>query len=164
MVAALRHAIVGAVPNLPYVDIAPLENSIAPQLKPWRLGKTMFTMYGALALLLTALGLYGVLAYMVGRRTQEIGVRMALGAGAGRVRRLILRDGLVVVGLGVLAGLGAAIVGGRLIAGQLFQESPRDPVVLGLAGVALVVAAVAACWLPALRATRVNPVDALRAE
>ncbi|HKV72567.1 MAG TPA: FtsX-like permease family protein [Gemmatimonadales bacterium] len=164
MIAAVRRAVVGAAPNLPYIDIEPLESSVAPQLKPWRLGKTMFTMYGALALLLTALGLYGVLAYMVGRRTQEIGVRMALGAGAGRVRRMVLRDGMVVVGLGILAGAAVAIIGGRFIAAQLFQESPRDPAVLGAAGAALLLAAIAACWVPARRATRVNPVDALRAE
>src|SRR6185437_1481485 len=164
MIAAVRRAAVSAAPKLPYVDIQSLESSVAPQLKPWRLGKTMFTMYGALALLLTALGLYGVLAYMVGRRTQEIGVRMALGAEAGRVRRMVLRDGMVVVGLGVLAGAAAAIIGGRFIAAQLFQESPRDPVVLGAAGAALLLAAMAACWVPARRATRVNPVDALRAE
>ena len=164
MIPAMRGAIVAAAPQLPFVDITPLESSIAPQLKPWRLGSTMFTAYGVLALLLTALGLYGVLAYDVNRRTREIGVRMALGAEAGSVRGLVLREGLLVVGLGVLVGLVGVVLTGRLIAGQLFQESPRDPVVLFGAGAVLLFAATGASWLPARRATLVNPVDALRAE
>ena len=164
VVAEIRRTILDVAPILPYVTIAPLGDLIEPQLKPWRLGTTMFTAYGGLALLLTVLGLYAVLAYAVGRRTREIGVRMALGAEAGEVRRMILGEGLIVTVMGVLIGVGLVLAGSRVFAGLLYDESPRDPVVILVAMGTLLVGAVAACWLPAHRATRVDPVEALRAE
>jgi ABC-type antimicrobial peptide transport system permease subunit len=117
-----------------------------------------------LALVLAAVGLYGVLSYSVARRTSEIGVRMALGADAGRVLRMILGEALAVTGLGVAAGLAAAAGATRLVDAMLFQVSPRDPLTLAAGPLVLgVVALVAAAW-PAWRASRTDPLLALRAE
>jgi len=164
VVPTIRHVINTVAPTMPFVDVKPLVASIAPQLKPWRLGTTMFTAYGVLALLLTALGLYGVLAYTVSRRAREIGVRMALGAESGQVRTMVLRDGLLVTGLGLVVGTALILGGGHLIAGLLYNESPRDPVVLSTAILTLLVAGSCASWFPARQATRVDPMVALRAE
>ncbi|WP_415911070.1 FtsX-like permease family protein [Oleiharenicola sp. Vm1] len=115
-------------------------------------------------MVLAAVGLYGVKAYAVARRTREIGIRMALGAEPGAVQKMILREGLSMallgVGLGLLLGLGL----GQVLQSMLYKVSPVDPVTFAVAPVVLVVAALLASWLPARRATRVNPLAALRAE
>ncbi|MGH9520238.1 MAG: FtsX-like permease family protein, partial [Terriglobales bacterium] len=116
------------------------------------------------ALLLTALGLYGVLAYAVAQRTREIGVRMALGADAGRLRRSVIGRGLWVAGAGMIAGYGAAIPLAGLLRGLIYGIRPQDPVSLIGAGGLLLLIALAASWVPARRATRVDPALALRAE
>ena len=110
------------------------------------------------------IGLYGVKSYVVSRRTREIGIRLALGAARGDVVRLILREGLVLAGVGVAVGLPVALLAGALLRSALYEVSAFDPLVL--AGVPAVLGTVAAlaCWVPARRAARVNPVVALRAE
>jgi ABC-type antimicrobial peptide transport system permease subunit len=120
--------------------------------------------FGFVALLLAAIGLYGVMASSVRDRTHDIGVRMALGATAGIVRAAVLREALVMVGAGALAGLAGAFVLTRLLAGVLYEISPADPVALfGACGLLLLVA-IGAAYLPARRATQVDPARALRVE
>jgi len=122
------------------------------------------TVFSASALLLAAIGIYGLMAYSVEQRTQELGIRMVLGADAGRVRRMVVVQGMVLAGIGVAVGLGAAFGLARLIESFLFGVTRSDPLVF--AGVPLVLAGVAllAVWLPAIRASRVHPMEALRYE
>jgi ABC-type antimicrobial peptide transport system permease subunit len=120
--------------------------------------------FAGVALLLATVGIYGAVAYSVEQRTGEIGVRMALGAQARDVVRLIVRQGMTPVVFGLVVGLAAAVMLGRLITSQLFQTSAYDPVLLSATVAILVVAALLACLIPAWRASSVNPVEALRAE
>src|SRR6185295_5430160 len=122
----------------------------------FRLGAAMLGVFGALALLLAAVGIYGVISYDVGQRTREIGVRMALGARAADVASLVMRDGLRVVAIGGVIGTGVALAGGRLVRPLLYQTSPRDPPVLGGVALLLLVVATLACLVPARRAMRVD--------
>jgi ABC-type antimicrobial peptide transport system permease subunit len=118
--------------------------------------------FGILALFIAAVGIAGVLAFSVSTRTNEIGVRMSLGADSGAVQRMVLAEGGTLVGLGLLLGVTGALFATRLIRGLLFGVAPNDPVTL--MGVALIMAAVGivACWVPAIRAARVDPVVAIR--
>src|SRR6185503_17765433 len=131
---------------------------------PFRLGATMLSGFGALALLLAAVGVYGVISYDVGQRSREIGLRMALGARAADVSSLVMRDGLRVVAIGGLIGAGVALAGGRLLRPLLYDTSPHDPVVLGGVALLLLIVATLACLLPARRATRVDINVAIREE
>jgi ABC-type antimicrobial peptide transport system permease subunit len=135
-----------------------------PQMRPWRLGATLFTTFGVLAMLLAVLGLYSAVAYAVTQRTREIGVRMAVGATAANVVRLILGDGARIAVAGIVGGVALALIGGPFIADLLFEVSPRDPVVLALVGAGVLLATTLASLLPARRAARVDPVTALRVE
>lgn len=120
--------------------------------------------FAALALALTVIGLYGVMSYAVSQRTQEIGVRMALGASAGTIQRMILRQGMKLVMTGVALGLASALPLSRLIASLLFGVSASDPLTFGSIALSLLAIALLACWIPARRATRVDPLIALRYE
>jgi ABC-type antimicrobial peptide transport system permease subunit len=124
----------------------------------------MFTIFGALSLLLAAIGLYSVVAFTVAQRVHEFGVRVALGATGGSLLRLTVMRGVlpVVAGLGV--GVGVALLGARLVEGMLFELSPRDPTVFVSVSALLLFVAVAASLVPAVRATRVDPMLALRSE
>ena len=137
---------------------------VAPSMRSWRLGATMFAVFGGLALALAAIGLYSVIAYSVAQRAHEMGVRVALGARSVDLVRLIVRDGMRVAVAGVLIGAIAAAVAGRWIAPLLFDVSARDPVVFGAVVIVLFGVALAASWLPALRASRIDPNEALRAD
>ncbi|HEY7567390.1 MAG TPA: FtsX-like permease family protein, partial [Gemmatimonadaceae bacterium] len=141
-----------------------LQDSVDPEVRPWKLGAVMFTMLGALALAVAAVGLYSVMSYLVAQRTQEFGVRIALGAKASGIMLLVLRSSALMALAGVLIGSGIALALGRFVAPLLFDTSPRDPLVLSGVGATLVVVAVLASVVPAFRAKRVNPMDALRAE
>ncbi|HYC32144.1 MAG TPA: ADOP family duplicated permease [Gemmatimonadales bacterium] len=160
----LRESLVGVAPDLPYVSVEPLTEVVAPQLVTWRLGAAMFTAFAALALLVAAVGLYGMLAYLVAQRTREIGLRMALGANAGEVTGLVLRQGLLPVLAGALAGGVLALIGARSGADMLYGVGPTDPVAYASATAALLLILLAACVPPARRATRVSPTVALRAD
>jgi len=127
-----------------------------------RLGVGLLSIFGFLALGLASIGLYGMMAYSVSRRKREIGLRMALGAAQSGVMGLILRQGMQLVGIGVVIGIPASLLVGRALSTLLFGVSPLDPVSLGTASLALILVALAACYLPARRASRVDPLVALR--
>jgi ABC-type antimicrobial peptide transport system permease subunit len=124
----------------------------------------VFTAFGALALVLAALGLYAVIAYDVAQRVRELGVRLALGARAGQLVRLVVGEGLRVAATGIAVGVVVALVAGRWLGPLLFATSPADPAVFALVTLALLGVALLACLVPAWRATRVPPQEALRAE
>jgi predicted permease len=129
-----------------------------------RLGAILFTAFGALAGLLTVAGLYGVISYSVRQRTRELGIRMALGAQPRAVLRQVLAEGAILVFWGLMLGLVAAVTLAGVLDSLLFGVSARDPLTLGVAMVVLLVTALAACWAPAMRATRIPPMVALRDE
>jgi putative ABC transport system permease protein len=161
---SVRRRLQREMPGASYVTVTPLSDIIGSQKRSWHLGATMFVAFGVLALVLAAIGLYSVIAYNVTQRTHELGVRRALGAQAADVARLVVSDGLRVVAIGVALGLVAALWAGRWLKPLLFDVSPTDPAVYVFVSVTLVLVAIAASFLPALRATRVDPNVALRTD
>jgi ABC-type antimicrobial peptide transport system permease subunit len=141
-----------------------LEEYLEPQLRPWRLGATLFTAMGVLALMVAAIGVYSVVAYATSQRTNEMGIRIALGAKLGDITRLVVGESLRTVVAGIAIGVGLALAAGKLVSSLLYGVSPRDPVILASAALGLALIGVAACVIPAVRAARVNPVSALRAD
>jgi len=162
--AAVQRALQGAEPGLPYVRVETLDESVAPLQRSWRMGATMFTAFGLLALAIAAVGVFGVTAYTVSQRTREIGVRIALGAQPRSVVRLVLRQGIRAAVAGAAVGLLGALALGRAVASLLYGVAPADPLVLGAVTAALLTVATLAAWLPARRAARVDPIIALQAE
>ena len=160
----VRRALQELVPGTTVVNVQPLSTTLDPVLRPWRLGATMFTLFGGLALLVAAIGLYGVIAYSVTQRLHEMGVRVALGARTGDLLRLVVGQGIRVTLLGVGFGAAAVFAGGKLIASLLFGVPARDPVTFIVVALVLLLVATLASLLPALRASRVDPNLALRAE
>ena len=160
----LRRSLQPLMPGPSYVTVTPLSEVFDNQTRSWRLGATMFTVFGILALTLAAIGLYSVIAYNVAQRTHEMGVRVALGAEVRDLVRLVLREGLLLAAVGVALGAGVALVVSRWVKPLLFDESPRDPVVFGAVAAALITVALVASLLPARRASRVDPMRALRTE
>jgi ABC-type antimicrobial peptide transport system permease subunit len=137
---------------------------LEPQYRPWRLGASLFTAFGVLALALSSIGIYGVVAHTVARRKHEFGLRSALGASRADILLSVVRDNLRAVGLGVVIGLILAVALGRIVSALLHGVGPRDPAVLVAAGAAMLIVAIIAGLEPAWRATRVDPAAALRAE
>jgi predicted permease len=164
IMAAVQREMQTAAPNLPYADVMPLRSLLAGQMRPWRLGSAMFGVFGLLALVLAAVGLYSVVAYSVGQRTREIGVRVALGAQRGDVLRLVVGQGLRVTMVGIALGILASLALGPLAASLLFDVKPTDPPTFVAVAATLFIVATLASYLPARRATRVDPATALRAE
>jgi predicted permease len=162
--ATVRRAMQGVSSELPAVQVQSVEEMLDPQIRPWRLGATLFGVFGLVALVIAALGLYGVLAYTVAQRSHEMGVRVALGAQRGDVLRLVVGQGTRLAVVGVAIGAVAALAGGRALASRLYGVSASDPATLAAVAATLVAVAVVASWLPARRATRVDPVVALRVE
>jgi putative ABC transport system permease protein len=160
----LRRAVQQLLPGLGYASVRPLTSVLDPVVRQWRLGATMFSIFGALALLLAAVGLYGVIAYDVAQRMREMGVRVALGAQAADIRRLVLWQGVRVTALGVTLGVIVAFVTVRYVEKLLFDTPAHDPLAFGAAVGTILVVAVLASLIPARRATRVDPVVALRTE
>ncbi len=163
-IAALRPLIIAADPSISFVHLSMLQDNVDPQVRPCRLGATIFVLMGLLAVIVAAVGLYSVMSYFVAQRTQEIGVRIALGAQPARIVSLILRNGVSLALLGVVLGTAVVLAVGRFVEPLLFDTSSRDPLVLSGVALALLGVAVLACVVPALRAKRVSPIDALRAE
>jgi predicted permease len=160
----LRRRLQTAAPDLPYVRVRPLEELVAPQKRSWRLGATMFAVFGGLALVLAAVGLYSVLAYDVAQRRREFGVRVALGARRTDVMGMVVGRGIRTAIIGGGAGAVVALLAGRLLAPLLFQTSPRDPLVFTIVLTVVMGVALLAALVPARRALGVDPIVALRAD
>ncbi len=162
LVQAVRKLVAEVDPEVPVTQFTSFDDLIADRFWARRLGVLLVSIFSGAALFLSAVGLYGVLAYSVGQRRREIGVRIALGAQASNILRLVIRRGLKLVGVGLLVGIMAALIFVRFIESILYGVSGTDPITLGLAVLVLGLAALVACLLPALRATRINPITALR--
>jgi len=161
---AVRKILADVDPNLTVLKMVSFGEQVARNFNQERLIARLTELFGLLALILACVGLYGITAYAVAQRTNEIGIRMALGADRGNVLRLVLRGALAQLGLGLGIGIPAALAGGRVLAGQLYGVKSHDPMILGLAAVILAACAVLAVSVPARRATRVDPIVALRYE
>jgi putative ABC transport system permease protein len=164
LAATLRKDLQSLAADMPYVDVQSYTDLVEPDLRSWRLGATMFAVFGALALVIAAVGLYGVLAYAVTQRTREIGIRVALGARRTEIIRLVTIRGIGAVIIGITLGAALAIAAARFVAPMLYQTSARDPLVIIGVAVSLIVVAVVASVVPSWRASRVDPNIALRAE
>jgi putative ABC transport system permease protein len=160
----VRKALAGVDPNLVLYGVDSYPKVVSADFQQENMIATLTTLFGVLGLVLAAVGLYGVLAYTVERRTGEIGVRMALGADRGRVVAMVLGSAFWQVGLGLALGLPAAVGAGKLMSRQLFGVQPWDPIMLALATLLLGLAALAASVIPAWRAAGVEPMVALRME
>ena len=161
---AVRRELQKLMPGASYVTISPISEILGSQTRSWHLGATMFVAFGILALVLAAVGLYSVIAYNVAQRTHELGVRRALGAQSGHVVRLVVTDGLRLAAVGVAIGVAVALWAGKFVKPLLFNVSPTDPLVYMLVALTLVTVALAASWIPALRASRVDASVALRSD
>jgi predicted permease len=160
----VRQALAGVDPSLVLYGVDPYPKVVSADFQQENMIATLTSLFGVLGLVLAAVGLYGLLAYTVERRTGEIGVRMALGAGRGRVVAMVLGGAFWQVGIGLALGLPAAVGAGTLMTRQLFGVQPWDPVMLALATVLLGLAALVASVVPAWRAAGVEPMTALRTE
>jgi putative ABC transport system permease protein len=152
------------VTSLPVSDVRSMDDVVSRSISRQRFNMLLMTVFGASALLLAAIGIYGLMAYSVEQRTQEIGIRLALGADSADVRRMVITQGMRLAVGGVIVGLAVAFGLVRLIASLLYGVTPRDPVVFAGAPLVLTIVALVGVWLPAGRAVRVDPVTALRAE
>jgi putative ABC transport system permease protein len=161
---AVRQAVWSVDRNQPVSNIRTMDEILSEEVAQRRIGMTLLAAFAALALALASLGIYGVLSYSVAQRTQEIGVRMALGAGRKDVLRMVVADGMRLAAAGVAIGLGASFALTWLMAGLLFGVSASDPLTLGAVTLLLITVALLACFIPARRATRVDPMVALRCE
>jgi ABC-type antimicrobial peptide transport system permease subunit len=162
----LRRTVQSVDPLLPVLELRTFEKHMEgnPQLWIVRAGAALFSIFGALALGLAAVGVYGVKAYSVARRTREIGIRMALGAEGKTVQWMILREGLAMITAGLAIGLLLAFGTGKIVSSILFEVSSTDPFAFTIAPAVLMGAALLATWLPARRATKISPMTALRTE
>jgi putative ABC transport system permease protein len=160
----VRKAVRAVDPEQPIANLGTLEQSVEKTLQTRRIMLTLLGVFSVTALVLACIGIYGVMAYAVAQRTREMGIRIALGAGTGQVVTLVMRSGLKLVLIGLGIGAVCSIGAGYLIASQLYDVSRVDPVVFAVVALALLAATTAACWLPARKATRINPIEALRAE
>ena len=164
LVDTIRSAVWALDPEIVPYDIQTMETRLDDMLAGRRFSMTLLGLFAGAALLLASLGIYGVLAYSVAQRTQEIGIRMALGAQPGDILRLILRQGMTLTLLGVVLGLGGALALSRTLSSLLFEVQPTDPATFATVPLVLMGIALLACYLPARRATRVHPIEALRTE
>ena len=164
LLGALRPAVYAIDKDQPIGIIRPLEEIMAESIARQRFAMTLLSVFSAVALVIAAVGIYGVMAYNVIQRTGEFGIRMALGAQPGDVMRLVLTQGGKLIGLGLLIGLVATLAASRAMGSMLFNTSAYDPLTLGTITILLAAVALVACFFPANRATKVNPIEALRSE
>ena len=163
-VSAIREALRGIDPGEPVTHISTMEQVASASLSDWRFHAILLGVFGVLALVIAAVGVYGVISYSVSQRTHEIGVRMALGAQRSSILRLVLGQGLMLAGIGVVFGIAAALGLTRLMASLLYGVSATDPVTFAGVAILLLVVALLACYVPARRAMKVDPMIALRYE
>jgi predicted permease len=164
LVPAVREIVREVDPNLPVTDVMTQVAQARETFAEERVLAGLLSFFGALALLLAAIGLYGVMAYSVAQRTHEIGIRMALGAQVATVLRLVIGQGLTFVAIGLMVGALAALALKRVVESQLYGVGAADPLTFTVVGASLMAAALVACWIPARRATKVDPAIALRNE
>jgi predicted permease len=164
IVPSLRAVVQSVDRNLPLTDIRTQKEQIAATMQQERILADLTAAFGLVALVLASIGIYGIMAYAVARRTNEIGIRMALGAQPGRVLRGVLGEASWMVALGAAAGLGGALALGKLVASLLYGLKAWDPETLAASAALLVLVALGASWIPARRAARVDPIQALRHE
>ncbi len=160
----IREQVRAMDPQQPVYAVRTLEASYTDAARERRIATTALSIFAAFALLLAAVGIYAVVAYGVAQRTREIGVRIALGAGKGKVRLLVVRQALVPVAIGGVIGLVGALALGRVLSGLLFEVSPTDPVTVGIVLATFGAIGVTASYVPALRASELDPVRALSSE
>ena len=164
LAGAVRRELEGLDPTVRFAEVRPVANLLAPQIQPWRVGTMIFTLFGALGLLLAAVGLYGVLSFLVAQRTREIGVRIALGAPSGSVLALVLGQGARLIAIGVVVGVIVGAMATQLFASMMFGVSPLDPFVYVATALVLATIGMLAVYVPARRATHVDAMVALRAD
>jgi ABC-type antimicrobial peptide transport system permease subunit len=164
LAAAIRKEVQALDADLPVFQVETLDEFFTRQRWPFRVFGTLFAVFAVIALLLSSVGLYSVMAYSVSRRTQEIGVRMAMGAPSGRILIMVLGHGLRQLALGLAIGLAAAFGVARVMKALLVQVSPTDPLTFAAISGVLIVVGVVACWMPARWAMKVSPMVALRYE
>jgi ABC-type antimicrobial peptide transport system permease subunit len=160
-VQTVRETLARLEPRLPVVDVAPLGDRLTRGVIQDRMVAGLTAIFGALALVLASLGLYGTISYGINRRVAELGLRMALGANRGDVLWMVLREALTLVAVGVAAGIPLAMVAGRAIATLLVGVAPADPRAFGAGALILLTVAAMAAYLPAHRASRIEPMTAL---
>ncbi len=164
IVPELRKVVRNVDPDLPLVDVRTENEQIAADMIQERMFVTLTSGFGLLALALAAVGIYGVMSYSVSQRTNEIGIRMAFGAVPAQVRSMVLRESTWIALTGITVGLAGALALTRLVKSMLYGISPNDPLSIAAAAAALLLVALASSWIPARRAARVQPMDALRHE
>jgi predicted permease len=164
LIGSLRREIQAIEPNLPVPTIQTMTNTIGTSLYAARMGAWLIAVFGGLALLLAAVGIYGVLSFSISRRTREMGIRLALGAEPRNVFLLVVRDGMLLVGVGMIIGLAGGLAGARSLASFLYGVPTSDVTTFAAATIILMSAALMACVIPAGRAMRVSPITALRYE
>jgi putative ABC transport system permease protein len=164
LTAAIREQVLAVDPNQPVYDVKTMEERVALTLETRRFAVVLLSVFGAMALLLAAIGLYGVLAFAVSQRTREIGIHMALGARGRDVLFMVIKQGMSLVLAGVAFGMGGAYVLTRTIRSLLFEVGPTDSLTFLLVPLLLAMVGFIACYVPARRATKVDPLVALRYE
>ena len=164
LISATTRLIKSIAPQVPIEKVLTVAQIRDESVAPRRLNATLVSSFGVLAVIIAAVGIAGVLAFSVSARTTEIGIRMTLGADSARVQRMILGEGGVLLAIGLVLGVGGALFATRMIRGLLFGVAPHDPMTLGGVAVAMLVVGIAACWLPALRAARIQPAVAIRGQ
>ena len=164
LLPSVRRAIDAIDRNLALADVRTLQDTLDRASAQMAFTMVLLAIAAGVALMLGVIGIYGVMSYIVSQRTGEIGVRLALGAEPGSVAGMIVRQGGVVALAGIAVGLAAAFAGSRLIESLLYDVSPRDPGVFAATTLILLGVALLACWLPARRAARLSPLEALRVE
>jgi putative ABC transport system permease protein len=164
MAPAAQREIQQVDPDLPMISVRTMDQVVSSSISEERFNALLLGIFAALALVLAAIGIYGVMAFSVAQRTHEIGIRMALGAQVRDVLGLVIKQGMILVLIGVGAGLIASLALTRLMKSLLFEVRATDPITLGVVTVTLIVVALVACWIPARRATKVDPTIALRFE
>jgi putative ABC transport system permease protein len=164
LIPAIRESVQGFDRDIPTAAESTFSDLIAARTSSFRLSAGVMSFFGVVALILAAIGVYGLINYSVAQRRQELGVRVALGAGRGEIYKLVMKDAMKLIVAGLVIGIAAALPGARLLGTQLYGVTPGDPVTYGAIMTLLLFVGIAATLLPARRAARVDPIVALRAD